>query len=285
MVTGMKKVLAILLAAAMLLAFAACSSKGKDKGGQKLLRVGMECAYAPYNWVQPTDANGAVPINNSKEYAYGYDVIMAKLLAEKAGYDGVEIHQIEWDNLPVALNAGQVDCVIAGQSITAKRLETVDFTTPYYYASIVVLTSKDSPYASAAGISGLGGASCTSQLGTVWYEVCLPQIPDAKILTATESAPAMLVALDSGKCDLVVTDKPTAKAAVIAYPDLVTLDFTGKADNFQVSDEEINIGISVKKGNSELLNALNDALKDYTVADFEKMMNEAIAVQPMSNAD
>jgi len=279
----MRKLIPILLVFAIILSVAACSgsNSGSQKNGKPVLRVGMECGYAPYNWAQPDDSNGAVPIKGSTDYAYGYDVMIAKFLAEKLGYE-LEIHKIDWDSLPVAVQAGTVDCVIAGQSITAERLETVDFTTPYYYASIVVLTMKDSKYANAKGVSDLAGATCTSQLNTVWYDVCLPQIPDADIQPAQETAPTMLVALNSGKVDLVVTDAPTAMAAVMVYPDMKILDFTGTEDNFEVSEEEINIGISVKKGNKELLDKLNAALAELTVEDFERMMNEAISVQPLS---
>ena len=245
------------------------------------LRVGMECAYAPYNWTQPTDANGAVLIAGSGEYAYGYDVMMAKYVADKLGYI-LEIHRMDWDSLPIAVQSGTVDCVIAGQSITDDRKMTVDFTTPYYYASIVSIVKADSPFAAATGISGLSGATGTSQLNTVWYDVCLPQIKDATVLPAMESAPAMLVALTSGKCDLVVTDMPTAMAAVAVYPELKLLDFTGTSDNFTVSEQEINIGISLKKGNTDLLNKLNEALSGLTKDDFEKMMSDAIKVQPLS---
>lgn len=248
----------------------------------KVLRVGMECAYAPYNWAQADSSNGAVPISGSSEFAYGYDVMMAKYLAEELGYE-LEIYQIDWDSLPVALQSDKIDCVIAGQSITAERLQTVDFTTPYYYASIVGLTKSDSEYADVTGVSGLEGATCTSQINTVWYDVCLPQIKDANILPAMETAPQMLVALESGKADLVVTDMPTAMAATKVYTDFRLLDFTNSEnDNFEVSDEEINIGISVKKGNSELLNQLNSALAELDVTDFEEMMNTAISVQPLS---
>lgn len=247
----------------------------------KVLRVGMECAYAPYNWAQADTSNGAVPISGSSEYAYGYDVMMAKFLAEKLGYE-LEIYQIDWDSLPVALQSNKIDCVIAGQSITSERLQTVDFTTPYYYASIVGLTNSDSEYADATGVADLEGATCTSQINTVWYDVCLPQIKDANILPAMEVASQMLVALDSGKTDLVVTDMPTAMAATKVYPDMKILDFTNSEDNFEVSDEEINIGISVKKGNTELLNQLNSALAELDSTDFEEMMNTAISVQPLS---
>lgn len=92
----------------------------------------------------------------------------------------------------------------------------------------------------------------------------------------------MLVALNSGRCDLVVTDKPTGQAALIAYPDFKLLDFTGKDGEFQVSDEDINIGISLKKGNTELKDAINSVLATMTKDDYNKMMEEAISVQPLS---
>lgn len=98
-----------------------------------------------------------------------------------------------------------------------------------------------------------------------------------------ESAPTMLVALDSGKADLVVTDMPTAMAATKVYPNMKLLDFTNSVDNnFEVSEEEINIGISVRKGNADLLQKLNNALSELNVNNFENMMNEAINVQPLS---
>lgn len=277
-------ILTAILLVVGLMVFTGCQSQTEETNGEntKVLRVGMECAYAPYNWAQADDSNGAVPISGSSEYAYGYDVMMAKFLAEKLGYE-LEIYQIDWDSLPVALQSNKIDCVIAGQSITSERLETVDFTTPYYYASIVGLTKSDSKYANATGISDLEGATCTSQINTVWYDTCLPQIENANILPAMEVASQMLVALDSGKTELVVTDMPTAMAATKVYDDFTILDFTNsETDNFEVSDEEINIGISVRKGNTELLNELNTALAELDTTDFEEMMNTAISVQPLS---
>lgn len=273
-----KRWIVMALAAVLALGLLGCQQDGAD---DNVLAVAMECSYAPYNWTQPDDSNGAVPIKDSADYAYGYDVMMAKYLAEQMGME-LEIVRLDWDSLVPAVQSGTVDCVIAGQSITAKRLQQVDFTTPYYYASIVGLVKVDGPYAEAAGISDLAGATCTSQQATVWYDTCLPQIEDADILPAMESAPAMLVALESGRCDLVVTDMPTAMAACVAYPDMKLLDFTGTDDDFAVSEEEINIGISVQKGNETLLNALNEALATLTTDDFTAMMDEAISVQPLS---
>jgi putative lysine transport system substrate-binding protein len=207
--------------------------------------------------------------------------MMAKKIADELGYE-LQIVKLDWDSLIPAVQSGTIDCVIAGQSITSDRLEMVDFTEPYYYASIVTLVKSDNKYAEAKGMSELAGATCTSQLGTIWYDKCLPQIKDANILAAQESAPAMLVALNSGKCDLVVTDMPTAQAALVAYPDFKILDYTDTADNFEVSDEDINIGISVQKGNTELVDGINSVLSKMTTDDYNKMMDEAISVQPLA---
>ncbi|MBR3350172.1 MAG: transporter substrate-binding domain-containing protein, partial [Solobacterium sp.] len=126
------------------------------------------------------------------------------------------------------------------------------------------------------------GGSCTSQSGTIWYDSCLPQINGAQIGMPAESAPAMLMAVESGTVDFVCTDIPTAQGALIAYPDLVLLDFSGSGDDFQVSEEEINIGISVMKGNTALKDAINSYLSDKTAEDFNALMQEAIKVQPLS---
>ena len=280
---NVKKIASVLLVLMLSVAFVfANGSKEASSSSSNTLKVAMECGYAPYNWTQTTDANGAVKISGSTEYAYGYDVMMAKLIAEKLGKD-LKIVKLDWDSLVPAVQSGTVDCVIAGQSITSDRLQMVDFTTPYYYASIVCLVNEGSKYENAQGISDLKGAVCTSQQNTVWYDVCLPQIEDANILPAQESAPAMLVALSAGRVDLICTDMPTAQAALVAYPSFRLLDFTESDDNFVVSQEEINIGISVSKNNPELTAAINEVLATLTVDDYNKMMDEAISVQPLSN--
>ena len=261
---------------------AAGAAEAAKDGEKKVLKVAMECAYAPYNWTQPDDSNGAVPIADSNEYAYGYDVMMAKKICEELGYD-LQIVRLDWDSLIPALQSGQADCVIAGQSITQERLQAVDFSEPYYYATIVTLVKKDSNYADATSVADLAGATCTSQQSTIWYQNCLPQIPDANILAATASAPDMLMSLNAGKCDLVVTDQPTGKGALVAYPDFKMLEFGGGDKDFQVSDEDINIGISMKKGNTELKEAIDSVLTKMTKDDFSAMMDEAISVQPLAN--
>ena len=294
------RILAVILSFAMLLSLAACGSSapaastaapasssvdaaapsvpsGVEDG---VLTVAMECAYAPYNWAQSDDSNGAVPIKGTNMFANGYDVMTAKQICEANGWQ-LEIVQLEWDSLIPAVMAGTVDAVIAGQSMTSERMESVDFAGPYLYASIVCLTLQNSSFASAQGKSDLSGGTATSQSGTIWYDSCLPQIDGVNIATAAADAPSMLMALESGTVDFVCTDMPTAQGALIVYPDMMILDFAGSGDDFEVSEEEVNIGISVAKGNTVLLDAMNAVLSTKTADDFNALMAQATAIQPI----
>lgn len=305
-----RRTLALLLSAVMAFTLAACggdsgsttsdtpgtTSAAPDSGASAglsdviqgvedgVLTVGMECTYAPYNWTQTDDSNGAVPIaNNPGSYANGYDVMMAQRICDEYGWE-LEVMALEWGGLTAGIQSGTIDIAIAGQSMTADRMAEVDMAGPYYYATIVCVTTKDSPNASATSIHDLTGA-CTAQSGTIWYTSCLPQIEGAELQSPADTAPAMIMALESGTVDFICTDLPTASAAAAKNGNLVILNFEGTDGDFQFASEEeraenVNIGISVAKGNTSLLNALNDYLSTMTADDFNAIMDEAIAVQP-----
>ena len=285
----MRRITAIVLAMLMLLALSATAfaddavPSGVEDG---VLTIAMECAYAPYNWTQSDDSNGAVPIANVPgSYANGYDVMIAKQICEANGWQ-LEVIQSDWDSLVPGVQTGTFDAVIAGQSMTAERAEQVDFAGPYFYATIVCLTRADSPYANAKSLADLSGGSCTAQIATIWYDTCLPQIQGANVMTAAETAPAMLMALETGMVDFVCTDMPTAQGAVAAYPDMVILDFSGTDGDFQFTEQEraenVNIGISMMKGNTVLREAIDSVLSTMTVEDFNELMAHAIEIQPLS---
>ena len=250
-----------------------------------VLTVGMECAYAPYNWTQLDESNGAVPISNAPgSYANGYDIMVAQKICEANGWE-LEVVSTAWDGLTPALQSGTIDAAIAGQSMTADRMAQVDMAGPYYYATIVCVTKADSEYANAQSIADLAGGVCTAQSGTIWYDTCLPQIPDAQLQAPAETAPAMIMALESGTVDFICTDMPTAQGAVSKNPDLKILNFSGTDGDFQFATEEeraenVNIGISVRKGDTELLDAMNEVLSGMTEDDFNALMDEAISIQP-----
>ena len=295
----MRKITAFVLAALMVFALAGCGGSGSSSsnanGGAAavpsgvedgVLTIAMECAYAPYNWTQSDDSNGAVPISNAPgSFANGYDVMIAKKICEANGWE-LEVIQSDWDSLVPGVQTGTFDAVIAGQSMTAERAEQVDFAGPYFYATIVCLTKADSPFADAKGLSDLSGGSCTAQIATIWYDTCLPQIAGADILTAAETAPAMLMALETDAVDFVCTDMPTAQGAVAAYPDMKILDFSGTDGDFQFSEQEraenVNIGVSMMKGNTVLQEAVNNVLSGMSNDDFNDLMAYAISIQPLS---
>ena len=288
----------MLMALAMLLSLAACG--GNDNSAENnndaaeavtgvedgVLTVAMECAYAPYNWTQSDDSNGAVPISNVPgSFANGYDVMIAKMIAEANGWE-LEVIQSDWDSLVPGVQTGTFDAVIAGQSMTAERAEQVDFAGPYFYATIVCVTKEGSAFADAQGIADLAGGSCTAQIATIWYDQCLPQIEGANVQSAAETAPAMLMALETDMVDFICTDMPTAQGAVAAYPGMKILDFSGTDGDFQFSEqvraENVNIGVSVMKGNTVLKDAIASVLSEMSVEDFNNMMASAIEIQPLS---
>ena len=302
----MKKLLSIIMVLTMTLSLAACGGSAAPAATQAtaaaapaaagsdvpagledgVLTIAMECAYAPYNWTQTDDSNGAVPIANVPgSYANGYDVMIGKKIAEANGWQ-LEVIQSDWDSLVPGVQSGTFDAVIAGQSMTAERAEQVDFAGPYFYATIVCVTKADSKFANATSIADLAGGSCTAQIATIWYDQCLPQIKDAAIQTAAETAPAMLMALETDTVDFICTDMPTAQGAVAAYPDMKILDFSGTDGDFQFSDEvraeNVNIGVSVMKGNTLLKDKIDAVLSTMTPDDMNALMEQAIAVQPLS---
>ena len=285
---NIRRFVSMMLALAIALAMSSCGSSAKTETGVEdgVLTVAMECSYEPYNWLQNDSSNGAVPISNVPgAYANGYDVMIAKKICEENGWE-LEIIQSDWDSLVPGVQSGIFDCVIAGQSMTSERSKEVDFAGPYFYATIVCMTTEGSAFASAKGIGDLAGGKCTAQMGTIWYDVCLPQITGAVIQTATETTPAMLMALETGTVDFVCTDTPTAQAAVIAYPDMVILDFTGTDGDFSFTEEEraenVNIGVSVKKGNTVLKDDIDAVLEKMDANDFNELMAYAISIQPLS---
>ena len=122
------RLIAALMIAALM--FACSANAFADQPSQVedgVLTIAMECAYAPYNWTQSDDSNGAVPIANVPgSFANGYDVMIAKQICEANGWE-LEVYQSDWDSLVPGVQTGTFDAVIAGQSMTSERAEQVVF--------------------------------------------------------------------------------------------------------------------------------------------------------------
>ncbi|MDF2615011.1 MAG: amino acid transporter substrate-binding protein family [Clostridia bacterium] len=237
-------------------------------------KVGLECGYAPFNWTQMDDSNGGVKIDGNAEYAGGYDVEIAKKIAEGLGKELV-IVKTEWDGLVPALISGKIDAIIAGMSPTAERKETIDFSDNYYKSDLVMVVKKGGNYEGAASIQDFSGAKVTAQLNTFHYTV-IDQIKGVEIQPAMDNFPAMRVALESGMIDGYVSERPEGVSATAANENFAMVEFT---EGFTTSDDDTAIAVGVAKG-SELTTKINEILAGISEEERTSIMDAAIKNQP-----
>ena len=285
----MKKLFAVFLCACLLLAslFAlpGCSSAEgaadleKVRAAGKLV-VGMECAYAPYNWSVAAPGADTVEVRSGL-WADGYDVQIARRIAEHLGVT-LEIRPIEWDGLIPALQAGSIDAVIAGMSPTEDRRLSVDFSDVYLASNLIIVCRKDGPYANATRISDFAGARLCAQQNTFHYTV-IDQIAGVNKQTALKSFAALAQALSNGTIDGYVCERPHGLAAAAADPDVTFVEFAD-GNGFTYDPADASIAVALRKG-STLTAEINAAIAAIPTAERENMMSAAIARQPLSDED
>ncbi|MCL2518561.1 MAG: transporter substrate-binding domain-containing protein [Oscillospiraceae bacterium] len=279
----MKKILCLFITMVFILGLSTCGGTVKDLekiNEANVIKVGMECNYAPFNWTQSQSSDRTVPIG-SGGYADGYDVQIARKIAEGLGVE-LEIVKIEWDGLTLALTSGKIDAIIAGMSPTKERKMTIDFSDAYYESELVIVVKKDSAYASAASLADFADAKITGQLNTFHYTV-IDQIPNVKKQTALNDFPAMLVALQSGSIDGYVSEKPGAVAAMTANSDVMFIEFAA-GKGFETTPDDVAIAVGLRKG-SDLADEINKILKGISIDERESMMIDADKYQPLSEGE
>ncbi len=238
-----------------------------------VLSVGMEANYAPYNWTQTNDAHDGVPISNSTgEYANGYDVQVAKRMADALGLK-LKIVKMEWDGLSVALQSGKIDAIIAGMTSTPERCKEIDFTHPYYYSDMVMVTKKSGSFAGATSIQDFAGAKVTAQLNTFHYKL-IDQIPNVNKQVAFSDFPTMIASVMSGKIDAYVSERPAAMAAVAANSELTFISFADGA-GFDTHGIDASTAIGIRKG-SKLMEYLNRALDSFAPQQQQTLMQDMV---------
>ena len=265
------------------------TSETAETSDKNVLRVGMECEYAPFNWTQDSDTtpdgSKAVPIYGSDYYAYGYDVAVAQKLADEMGMD-LEVHKVEWSSIGISLDAGDYDVIIAGMGKTAEREASYSFTEPYYYRDNCIVVKKGSAYENVKGLSDLAGTGCkvTTQLGTGWVPL-LDQIEGAEQTGNYETTSECFMAISNGVADVCVVDLPTAQSAALTNDDLVIIQLD-EDDSFTGDDEMVNVCIATRKDDTALRDKIQDAMDAIGWNDKAKMdelMDTVLTQQPAAN--
>lgn len=305
MIMKMKKTAVLTMTGMMaLLALTACGSKSSssetttgeaaattaaaaDDG--KVLKVGMECAYAPFNWTQDSettpDGSKAVKIYDSDYYAYGYDVAVAQKLADQLGME-LEVHKVEWSSIGISLDAGDYDAIIAGMGKTAEREASYAFTDPYYYRDNCIVVKKGGAYENVKGLSDLAGTGCkvTTQLGTGWIPL-LDQVEGATQSGNFETTSECFMAISNGSADVCIVDLPTAQSAALTNDDLTIIQLA-EDDTFTGDDEMVNVCIATRKNDTELRDKIQGAMDELgwnDKAEMDKLMSQVLTQQPAAN--
>lgn len=276
----MKKIIALVLTAIMALTLVSCNDAQKTNspktGEKKVLKVGLECGYAPFNWTQMDSSNKAVKINDTNQFAGGYDVEIAKKIAEGLGME-LQIVKTNWDGLLPAVQSGVIDLIIAGMSPTDERKESIDFSEKYYTSDLVIVVKADGKFASASSLSDFSGAKIVAQKGTFHAQV-VKQITGVLEQTPLADFPTMITALQSGTVDGYISERPGALSAAASNSALKMIAFA-EGKGFEASEQDTSIAIGMKKG-SEYKEKIDQILAGISEDTRAQLMNEAIKNQP-----
>lgn len=283
----MKRILSIILAAVMLAvsltALASCSNSvdaSKDVENIKkagVLKVGMECAYAPYNWTQTNADNDAVKIKNADGYANGYDVQAARKIAASLGVE-LEIYAYKWDALIPAVESGTIDCVIAGMSPTAERKAVLDFSDNYYVSNLVIIVREDGAYANAQSLADFKGCSIGAQAATFHAEA-LKQIEDVKE-NILDDFTLLYTALTANTIDGYVAEEPTAYSICSEGSGLTFAPLANNSTGFTCDEGDTAIAVGVRKG-SDLAAAISEIVDGISDSERSELMMKMVSIAPV----
>ena len=229
------------------------------------LVIGTSADYPPYEFHS---------LKDGKDVIVGFDIAIAEELAKDLGV-ALEIKDMQFDGLLAALQAGNIDIVISGMTPTEERKKSVDFTNTYYYAihGVMVRTADKDKYAS---VEALKKARLSAQKGTIQVGIAKTQIlglskeaaeKDQTSVKEVGTIKNLVLDLKNSKVDAIVAELPVANAYIGKNPDLAVAAPTFK-------DDEGGSAIAVKKGNEDLVAALNKTLARLIA---EKKIDEFVA--------
>lgn len=269
----MKKFVTILIVLIMSTTLIACTTQANNETKKDLV-VGLEAAYAPFNWTVTSMSDYSYPISNqSGSHVDGYDVQMSKELANIMDRNLV-IKAIEWDGLIPALNSGEIDVIIAGMSPTSERKLQINFSDEYYRSEIVMVVKKASNYASASKLTDFNGSKVVAQRGTL-YDDLIPQIENVVHQTPLDAYSNLVASVMTNVSDAFVAELPVAESVVKSNPSLTIVKFE-QGFGFTSEASDITVSVGVRKSDTELLDEINSALRTISVEARNEMMTAAV---------
>ena len=275
----MKKVLCILLALGMIAALAACGSAPKEnqalneikKSG--VLTVALSPDFSPMEFVDSS--------KNGQESYVGFDVSLAKYLAEELGVQ-LEIQAMSFDACQTAVSAGSIPISISGYSWTETRAENYELS-DYYYAGdneteqVILIRAEDAEKYTKP--EDFDGVAVGAQNASLQMDLVTSQLPNAKAVTIGEIGVGVME-LESGNIEAMAVADGNGTQIIANHPGLVKCVW-----EFEVAEEfEANV-ILIHKGEKDLLNAVNAALaKAYAEGYYDPWYQEALEIAESASA-
>src|SRR5665647_766165 len=233
----MKKIIVILLALTMIFALAACSPSPQAE--TPIFHVGTSADYPPYEFITIDDSGNEVIV--------GADIELAKIIAEKLGME-LKVTNMSFDGLLGSLAEGQFDCVIAGLTNDPER--EVLFSDNYFARNQVCIINTASS-GTVNALEDLVGLKIGGQTGTVQETLAIDYAGESAV--AVQNFNDMIMMLQGGQLDGVVSDSDVAEGFVSTNDDLELAPFTIPYENDAVA-------IAFQLGNQELCDKVNAVL-------------------------
>jgi ABC-type amino acid transport substrate-binding protein len=278
----MKRLFLALLLFTVTLGLVSCGSTEEfDVEQASDLVVGLEAAYAPFNWATPTANAYTVELDGqSNTYVDGFDVVMATEIADELGLNLV-VKAIEWDGLIPALLAGEIDVIIAGMSPTEERAQTVNFSDEYYRSEQVIVVNIDGEYSDATSLSDFSGALIVAQLGTLQDDL-IDQIDGVTHQVALNDYATLTQAVKNQASDGFVAELPVAQGIVQSNPDQFTYVTFAAGSGFETEDVDVAVAVALRQEDETLLGLINDILAGISTDTRNEYMEAALSRQPQS---
>lgn len=248
----MKQLAALLLAGIMAVALPGCtkeagsagsSGSGDSETEKDTLVLGTSADYAPYEFHKIVDG---------KDTIMGADIQLAQRIADDMGKELV-IKDMEFGNLITELNNGTIDMIIAGLTPDEERAKQVDFSDIYYSGEQVCIIRKEDAdkYTSP---ESLAGQPVAVQTGSIFEGIVKDMMPDASVVSLPK-VPDLFMQLNTGKVEAIVEGVVTANGYLAQDDSLMLAEFT-------IDYDEDGTAVAVQKGNTELLEQINETIAD-----------------------